>query len=624
MRHILVIGEKTSQVKKFASVLCGSFKSTKHGKYVFTYTGTWKGAPQPTNFTFLPLVGHISTIDTAKGYGWGECAPISIVADPQALEVKHTRKYVTILRKEIKGKNELWLALDPDSEGDNIALEVVTILKNQIKSTPVRRIWNASLTDKEIKRAFLNPKPWNDLLGLGVQGRRIIDAWLGFAGTREITRAARKVAKIKVLSVGRVQLPTLFLIVQADLAHETFVIEDRFKLVADLETPEGEYKATHHLGLVADRTIYDKLIPQLANKAARILDIESNQQKIPPPFPHNTTAAVSLLSRVMKVKADTALSYMVELYNKGLLSYPRTENKKFADGFPHREIISKLAARPDLVPFIAAIKQTNQVRRNGPRKGVEEDHDPIHPTGELKELANVDAAHKKAWDILTRYYLSLFMEDHLIDQVNVTTMIDTEKFLTEGRTVSQDGWKEIQWWSSTKTTDLPHLTTTTPVVQNNLSIEQSKTKPPPRVRDSQLLLDMEKANIGTKSSRPDIIKKIEQRNYVQRHKQQLISTAWGRTLIASLAPIWPEVIRPQFTSHVEDLMDKVATGKKPYSAMIDQLRKEYLSLHKELFPKLSQYRKLLQSLNLDDQSKKTKQDTTNINQILQLTLNPTP
>ncbi len=562
-------------------------------------------------------MGHISTIDTAKGYGWGECAPINIVVDPQALEVKHTRKYVTLLRKEIKGKDELWLGLDPDSEGDNIALEVVTILKNQIKKMPVRRVWNASLTDAEIKRAFLNPKGWNDRLGLGVQGRRTIDAWLGFAGTREITRAARKVAKVKVVSVGRVQLPTLFLIVMADLAHETFVVEDRFKLVADFSSQLGDYQGTHHLGPLADRSVYDKLLPQLQNRAAKIASVISDQQKIPPPYPHNTTAAVSLLTRVMKVKAETALGYMVELYNKGLLSYPRTENKKFADPFPHKDIISKLAKKPELVPHIAKIKATAQVRRNGPRKGVEEDHDPIHPTGELKELAQVDAAHQKAWDILTRYYLSLFMDDHIIDQVAITTMVEEEAFLTEGRTVAAEGWKEIQWWSTTKTNDLPPLTLQTAVVLDKLKIEQSKTKPPPRLRDSQLLLDMEKANIGTKSSRPDIIKKIEQRNYVRRQKQQLISTPWGRALIASLAPIWPEVIRPEFTSHVEDLMDLVATGKKPYPEMLDQLRKEYLSLHKELFPKLAQYQTLLQSLNLSDQSKKGVQDTTQINKLLQ-------
>ncbi|HKI81036.1 MAG TPA: DNA topoisomerase, partial [Pseudodesulfovibrio sp.] len=250
MKHILVVGEKTSQVKKFVTTLCGTYQSTKQAKYTYTYEGVWNPGGQQVKFTFLPLAGHITTIDTAKGYGWGQCPPIKIVADPNAIVVKNTRKYVTMLRKQIKGKDELWLALDPDSEGDNIALEVVNILAKQLGGVPVKRIWNSSLTAKEIYRAFLNPKPWRELLALGVQGRRIIDAWLGFAGTREITRAARQVAKVKVLSVGRVQLPTLLLVVQADMAHEMFTVEDRWKLEATFVAPQGQYTGTHQLGLV--------------------------------------------------------------------------------------------------------------------------------------------------------------------------------------------------------------------------------------------------------------------------------------------------------------------------------------------------------------------------------------
>ena len=195
MKKVLVVGEKTSQVKKFATVLCGNFTSKEQAKYVWTYTGTWSMTNTPIEFTFLPLAGHITTLETPNGYKWGECPPIKLITDEKAIVVKNQRKYVTILRKQIQQKDELWLALDPDSEGDNIALEVVNILSSNITKMkiPVKRIWNSSLTNNEIIRAFLQPKSWRNELALGVQGRRLIDAWLGFAGTvAQIVPVARE------------------------------------------------------------------------------------------------------------------------------------------------------------------------------------------------------------------------------------------------------------------------------------------------------------------------------------------------------------------------------------------------------------------------------------------------
>ena len=213
------------------------------------------------------------------------------------------------------------------------------------------------------------------------------------------------------------------------------------------------------------------------------------------------------------------------------------------------------------------------------------------------------------------------MADLITSQVKIVTTVKQHEFLSEGRTVTQLGWREIQWWMTTKTKDIPVLQKNDKVELLQIQPVKSQTQPPKRLSDSQLLLAMETANIGTKSSRPDIIKKLEERKYIQRSGQQLLSSMWGRVLIASLAPIWPQVITPEFTSHVEDLMDKVATKEAPYSSMLTTLRQEYLKLHQELLPKLGMYQHLLKEFDLDDQQKKQKNvDNARINKLLETVL----
>lgn len=601
----LVIGEKTSQIKKFTQTLCGSVINKKHAKYIYEYRGSWTNKSNSSyEFIFLPLAGHITRIDTAKGYGWGECPPIKIVHDPNALRIINTAKYVTILRKLIKEVSELWLATDPDAEGDNIALEVVTILKTDIKkrNITIRRIWNSSLTDKEIKRSFENPIAWNNKLALGVQGRRMADAWLGFAGTREITRAARKVTKVKVVSVGRVQLPTLYLIVQRDIAHETFVSQDRWKLDVTLsKDAQNQFKASHITGYFTDhkvvQSLYNSLLPFEKTDKSNISDIKRKRKNQVPPVPLNTTSAVALLTRLMRVTAKKALDFMAELYNKGYLSYPRTENRRFKANFPHKDILSGLLGFSDFIPLIKQIKNSSSVRVNGKKMG-EEDHDPIHPTGVVAGISSIDKQLTRAWTILSKYYISLFMDDYILDTDVVIIDIAKEQFKAEGKNIYQLGWKEAHDWEKRTLSTLPELQKGEQLLIHKFKVSKHPTQPPKRLTESNILMMMEQLKIGTKSSRPDILNKLVMRNYVSRQKRMIISTNWGRSLIASLAGIWPEVVTPVFTAHVEELMEKVAKDEQSFSTMYDTLRKEYLELHKKLIGNINAYQKLLKTLNL--------------------------
>jgi DNA topoisomerase-1 len=594
----LIIGEKTSQVKKFIAVLLSSHFTNKEGKYVYSYSGQWNDGTNIYNMQFLPLSGHISTIDTAPGYGWKEKPPITIVKDPSALLIKYDKKYRSIINRLAVKADEIWLATDPDSEGDNIALESLHLAtkRNPTLSNKVSRIWNSSLTKNEILRAFKSRGSFNDNRALAVQGRRFADAWLGFAGTREVTLAARKVMTVKVMSIGRVQLPTLKKIVERDEKIANFVPVNKWNLVALVASKDDQFMAYHIDNPFETKKDAERLYKKLESiKQATIMGVKRQNKNIPPPTPLNTTAALSLLTGQLKISADIALQEMEKLYLDGYLSYPRTDNAHFKAGFPHSSILSKLTTDSQLDGLIQQIKDKTKVRRNGKKQGTE-DHDPIHPTGILPKQLNQRAL--QVYTYLTRYYVGLFMDDQILAKTAVTLDIGNETFKATGNIVVSPGWTEAINWKKIRIKDLPPLQKGEVLDVKKLEIDEFQTKPLPRWSDSKLLKEMEKLKIGTKSSRPEILKKLVDRGYVIRKKTQLQSTEYGQLLINLLSTIWPNVVGPSFTRHVEELMDDVAIGKAAYSQMISKLRKEYLDLHillQEKIPDLQS--KLLELIN---------------------------
>lgn len=629
MKNLCVIGEKSSQIKKFKEAILQNVTSHQEAKMVYSYNGVWQAPLNSYNVTMIPLSGHISRIDTAKDYGWGKTEPINIVKDRKALIFKDDFKYKKILRDKAPHFDELYIATDPDSEGDNIGFEAYNILikVNPTLKSKVKRVWNTSLTKNEIIRAFnateTQPYGWDTKLALSVQGRQIADAWMGFAGTREITRAARKVLPIKVFSVGRVQLPTLKMIVDRDLEHESFLPTPLWNLQVEFSKNKENFIAIHSRNPFTVETEIDIIYASIMNeKFGIILKNDNTRVKRRPPVPLNTTAALSLLARRFKLKAEKGLSVLSDLYLEGLLSYPRTENSRFSDTFPHHEILTKLENNHVYKTKIQKIKSSTQVRTNGRKKGIE-DHDPIHPTGEFsKGSKKISKLHLEVLDLLSHYYIGLFMDDLIVDKVKGEIGIGKEEnrelFYAEGKTVVQDGWTEAISWQKIKDEKLPPLT-----VQEQIKIQKikklaSKTKPKPRYSDAVILKQMERLGLGTKSSRPSILEKLVMRGYIERIKTQIISQPSGRALIQVLEPIWPDIVTNTFTKEVEANMDEVARGTTSYQGMLDKLRSQYIKYHKLLISNIPKLLIKLQSIdpgllnaNLTTKKKISKKSKTN-------------
>ncbi|MFW9929257.1 MAG: DNA topoisomerase, partial [Candidatus Thorarchaeota archaeon] len=469
-KKVLLIGEKPSQIKKFRETLFSNFQTSKEGKMIYSYHGTWSGNHAVYEVTMLPLSGHISTLDTPEEYGWGKVNPVTIVEDPKAIQTIFNSGYYKIITRMARNTDELWIATDPDSEGDNIGWEAYTIAckANKNLQRNVRRIWNASLTTSEILRSIkiaeIGSLGWDLNLAFSVQGRRLVDAWLGFAGTRELTRSASHVQKIDVLSVGRVQIPTLKIIVDRDNEHEQFIPQNLWNLLLLVRKQEesvenNSFIAKHEKSPFSNEQDLDIILNSIKEENFAIIkEINKKKTNKSPPVPLNTTAALSLIAGIYHVKVEDALRIMSDLYLEGLISYPRTENNYFKPDFPHDKILHELKKDNVFLPFIRRINNFNQVRTNGKKKGVE-DHDPIFPTGELPEDKNqkITPLHRKVWETLTRYYISLFLSDLIIFRTKIKLIVRNENFIAMGSEIIDKGWTDLTPWVQTDTNFLPPL-----------------------------------------------------------------------------------------------------------------------------------------------------------------------
>ena len=598
---VLVIGEKPSQIKTITHVLFSHSTTEQFGNRLYLRTGRWENK----DLILIPLIGHITTIDTAKDFGWNKCHPLDIVEKNDALILQTNQTYQKTISQKAKMVDELWLATDPDAEGDNIAYEAYTIAirANPALEHTTRRVWNSSLTQQEILRAFHNLIPWELYLALAVQGRRMVDAWMGFAGTRQVTGIARKVIKQRgtVLSVGRVQLPTLKLIVDRDRERGKFQQTLKHNILADIlsdDRQEVVVTVKHEKSpFEEEKQVKIILITIQDSQTGIITAFKTWKTNTPPPQPWNTTDALALLTKELKIKANAAMSLLTTLYENGYISYPRTENRRFKDQFPHNEILTRLEKHMEYNSLLKRIITANQVRTNGKKLGAE-DHDPIHPTGEIPTEGNsITKLHMKAWDYVVRYYIGMFLPDLIQARGAVKVAINKEPFSQKYQQTAEEGWVQAITWKRPKQTQEFKFEVGQLVQIDQIRKESFKTKPPPQWNDSTLIRQLEKLQIGTKSSRPEILTKLESRKYiVRRGKTAYESTSMGHMIIQVFEKTWPEVVTPSFTRRVEALMDEVATKKASYKNMLETLRQHYITLHKKLLTQLPELQRLLKEV----------------------------
>lgn len=577
----LIIAEKNKAAMAIASAL-GSYSKINKTKVNVYYINS-------KDIYIVPLRGHILEYrNTEKYKNWKNPIPRDIILDPISIKkmpIKYAFPYIKTIEVFAKICDQCIIATDADIEGCNIGLFDALPYVKQIKpNIKVSQLWLSSLQPNEILNKFSNlivPKfSW----GESGEARAIIDAVIGFSATREVSNTLRPLLNnfgVKFTSIGRVQTSLLYLIYLKEQNIENFIPEVYFLIDAVLVHDKGTFKA-HHLSnpFKKDaesqvRQIFKKIQNE---KIGIVVDIAKNSKKRSPPTPLNTSKALILLTRNLKIPANTALKTMNELYLNKIISYPRTDSDVYKPHFNHKGILDKFTSHSQLGKYSLTLVQNRRMR---PTRGKKDagDHPPITPLESLEvnstKLEN--NLQKKVYNLLTRHYLALFGEDAIESTQILNLSIKDEPFRSQRVSLISKGFLEIAPFLKPKYEEEIQISSKKIAVEE-ITLNQKETKPPPRYTDTSLLKLMEKNHLGTKSTRPQIIYILQKRQVINRVKYQYFITDLGKFLVEILIKIWLPFLKPDFTKMIEEKLEDIKEKREKMHNVVYEIRIEFLKL----------------------------------------------
>ena len=582
----IIIAEKNKAAEAIANAL-GSVKIVTKAKTLKIYTVPSK------DLYIIPLRGHILSYKNTDAYkSWTKSPAREIITNPKAIKkfpISYAHPYIKALKEYSKLSNHCIIGTDADIEGCNIGLiDALPFVKQANPNIKVSQLWLSSLQKNEIINKFNNLISPKYSWGETGEARAIIDAFIGFSATREITATFRPLLdkfNVRFTSIGRVQTSLLYLIYLRDQEIKKFVPEPYFLIDAVLFHYKGIFKA-HHTSNPFKKDLKSKvnlIFQKIRNeKIARIIDSPQNLKKRAPPSPLNTSKALMLLTRNLKISANAALTNMNALYLNKLISYPRTDSDVYKTDFDHHGILNKFSSHTQFGNYTRNLLGNKRIH---PTKGKNDagDHPPITP---LESLEVTDSRfenelQKKVYNLLTRHYLALFGEDAVESLQVLNLLIKDEPFKAQRVSLISAGFLIIAPFLSPKYEEQIQISGDEIPIKEIL-VTQKETKPSPNYSDTSLLKLMEKNHLGTKSTRPNIIKILQTRKLIIRNKSQYSTTELGVFLIESLIKIWLPFLEPNFTKRVEAKLEEIKLNKKKMDAVIEEIRIEFLNLFDKL------------------------------------------
>lgn len=557
----LVICEKNISARRIAYFLSnGKSKSTYHGKipiYEFTRNNEpWK---------VIGLKGHIINLDFPSGYNkWNTVPPADLInVDP--IKKVSEKNIATALKSLVDENPFLIVATDFDREGELIGVEIVDLLKGYNKDiNKIKRAKFSAITNQEIQKAFDGLTEVDYNLSSAGETRQVIDLIWGAVLTRFISLTSHRFGK-EFLSIGRVQSPTLALIVDREKEINNFVPKTFWKIIASLKK-DISFDATHTQGQFWDGDEVKKIFNKVkSSKTAKVKKVEKKINNEYPPSPFNTTTFLQAASS-LGISASHAMNVAEELYMSGLASYPRTDNTVYPPSLNIKGILEKLKKSN----FTNEVNEVINNGRDRPTRGKKQatDHPPIHPVDAITNQ-KLSRDHIKIYELICRRFLATLAKDAVSETVNAVFDISGEDFKAEGYRLIEANWRKIYTYYKEKRKILPELKQGESIDISKMNLKEDTTKPPARYTQGSLIAKMEQLSLGTKSTRHEIISKLYSRKYIS--LSPLSPTPTAIAVIDSLEEC--EVVKPAMTATLENDMDSISEGKKTLKATVDESKK---------------------------------------------------
>lgn len=601
MAKTLVLAEKPSVGRELARVL--DCKKSGNGylegdKYIVTWA-----------------LGHLVTLADPDVYDkkyekWNMQDLPMLPQNMKLVVIPESRRQFQAVSSLMKRSdvNELIIATDAGREGELVARWIM--MKAGWKGK-TQRLWISSQTDKAIKDGFKNLKPAADYDNLfrSAQARSEADWLVGLNVTRALT------CKYNAqLSAGRVQTPTLALIVRREEEIRKFTPREYWGITAKLQGFMSTWRDGGKNAQTFDRNKAEEILKKLQGKPAVLTKVERQRKITPPPAAYDLTELQRDANKKYAYSAKETLSLMQSLYERHkLLTYPRTDSRYIS-----QDVVATLPERLRSCMVDEYKPLAQEIYRNKPLKtkylvndAKVTDHHAIIPTEEQPQLYDLSGPERNIYDLVVRRFLAVLMDPYEYEEIRLTMTIGGETFTAKGKRVLSQGWKaaynrsfQLEEDEDEQTQNLPELSQGQKLKVESVALKPGKTSPPARYTEATLLSAMEHpsgqvsdqnlsrileetSGLGTPATRADIIEKLFSTFYVERRGKELVPTSKGMQLV-ELAP--EELRSAALTAKWEDQLADIAKGKVRDSEFVDQMRKYATELVTEVKASNQTYR----------------------------------
>ncbi|MEK3973571.1 type IA DNA topoisomerase [Psychrobacillus sp. FSL K6-1267] len=595
----VILAEKPSQAKAYAD----AFSVKRHEGYI-------EILPSPIfpEGAFITWgIGHLVELKEPKAYDpkWNRWSLASLPILPERYEfqvAKGKSKQFTIVKKLIKSTDTVINACDVDREGSNIFYSIYN--QTGARGKNIKRLWINSLEIDEVRKGFANlQNNQKDLLMYEEARARQISDWLvGMNASRLYSLLLKEQGIQDVFPIGRVQSPTLYLIYQRHMEIENFVSEPFYEIEAVFTAEHGSYKGKTK-AKEPKREIIQALLAKHGiqpNSPGIVTSVVTQDKRIPPQQLHSLSTLQATANRLWKISPANVLKTMQGLYEKKLVTYPRTDSRHITPN-EFAYIVGQVEDYQRLINQPFPIASRSPKKRYVDSSKVQE-HYAIIPTKKIPSpsvLAKLSPMERNLYEEIVRTTLGMFHTDYLYTETKVTTDVNGLLFFTTGKTEVDKGWKALFVRSSNEKEKeeptLPPLTENEQV-SSKIEIKEGKTTPPKPYTEGQLIAMMktcgkliedkgeieilkEVEGLGTEATRSGIIETLKKHSYIQVTKNIVSITDKGRVLCQAIEGNL--LSSPSMTAKWENYLRKIGNGEGSQDRFLGSIAKFIYSLINE-------------------------------------------
>ncbi|MDO8848092.1 MAG: DNA topoisomerase I [Coriobacteriia bacterium] len=511
---------------------------------------------------------------------------LPVLARVDVEKVPKEKGIIQSIKNLAKKADKVIIATDFDREGELIGADARDVVRSVNKTVPVSRVRFSAITKDEIERAFANEDVLSEELAQAGETRQEIDLIWGAVLTRYLTLTLQKVTRKPfgdVLSSGRVQTPTLKLIVDREKERDAFVPEDYWVVRGTFGKNGDEFGAGHATErFTTEDAARAALEAVSAATEATITAVKRTKRQSKPPAPFNTTALMAAAASEGLSPSQT-MRIAESLYMSGLISYPRVDNTVYPPSLDIKGIVRTLAEVPFYWEHAHKLLQSPFHPTRGEKEAT--DHPPIHPTG----AADPDKLDPQAWklyNLVARRFMATLSDPAVIEGTRVDLDVAGEPFVAKGDVVLSPGFRAIYPYGLRKDEHLPQLAEGESVRFLGAEMEGKQTQPPARYSQGRLIQEMEKLGLGTKATRHDIIQTLYDRKYISNDPVE--PTFKGKTVIEALSAYASEITTPEMTVSLDREMDAIAGGRSTLPVVVTHSKNALATVLEELLPRVSE------------------------------------